>query len=419
MVNLWPRFKPNPRQPEAGGGQGVVPEGRDAPDIVVPAMGNQVVPKKHAILFPILKSGLAFLFVFVAFAFTYSFQSLFPYPFPFLFFGAVMASAWFGGRLGGLVAVVTSTLVVDYFFVPPVHSFTVGAAAEGYFVAFVLCALVAGWVSSVLKKSEEALTEARDQLEVRVSERTAALMKTEAELARLSRVLSMGELTASIAHEVKQPLTAVVTNGHACLEWLSATPPNLEKARYTANRIIQDGARAGTVLNRIRALFKKDPPLKEWFDVNEVIQDLVVLLRGEAQRLGISLETELDADLPKMKGDRVQLQQVVLNLMINGMDAMNATEAPGRELTVCSWKPSGNEIGVRVEDRGMGLSAETAAKMFDPFFTTKPHGIGMGLSISRSIIESHEGRVWATARVGGGTIFQFVVPMQPQDTNGN
>jgi len=341
----------------------------------------------------------------------------FPYPFLFLFFGAVMASAWFGGMTGGLFAVALSIVAVDYFFIPPVNSFVVNAAAIGYLAAFVVCALIASWVSSAQKRSEQALKDARSQLEIRVIERTEELMKTEAELARLSRVLSMGELTASIAHEIKQPLTAVVTNGHACIEWLAATPPNVEKARKTTEKIIQDGTRAGAVLSRIRALFKNEPAVKDWLDVNEVIQEIVVLVRAETQKLHIPMRAELSAGLPRVKGDRVQLQQVVLNLIMNGMDAMASANGVRKELLVCSWKQSANEIGVRVEDCGTGMSPEIADKIFDPFFTTKPHGIGMGLSISRSIIESHEGRLWATPHPSGGTIFQFTIPVQPQSSN--
>jgi signal transduction histidine kinase len=380
---------------------------------------NAVALSQRFAKFLIWRCGLSFLFVCVALSATLLIQRFFPYPFLFLFFGAVMASAWFEGMGAGFFAVVISILAVDYFFIPPLGSFAVNAAAGSYLAAFVVCALVASWVSSSKKQSEEALKDSRDQLELRVSDRTAALMKTEAELARLSRVLSMGELSASIAHEIKQPLTAVVTNGHACIEWLSASPPNLEKARHTTEKIIQDGTRAGAVLSRIRALFKKEPPAKDWLDINEVIHELIVLLRVEAQKLGVHLRTELAAGLPKMKGDRVQLQQVVLNLMMNGMDAMSgAASGSLKELVVYSWHPSADELGVRVEDCGVGLNPQTADRIFDPFFTTKPQGIGMGLSISRSIIESHEGRLWATARPSGGTIFQFTVPIQPQDTNG-
>jgi signal transduction histidine kinase len=345
-------------------------------------------------------------------------KRFFPYPFLFLFFGAVMASAWFGGMTAGMLAVLLSMLAVDYFFIPPVNSFVLSAAMPAYLAAFVVCALIASWVSSAKKRTEDALREARDQLELRVSERTAALMQTQAELTHLSRVLSMGELTASIAHEIKQPLTALMMNGHACIEWLSMDPVNLDKARRTAEQIIRDSRRAGDVLSRIRALFNKEPLAKDWLDINEVIQELIVLIRAEAQKQHILLRTELASDLPKVRGDRVQLQQVMLNLVMNGMDAMTASNGTGKELVVCSWRHSPSEIVVKVEDTGIGLSRETANKIFDPFFTTKPHGVGMGLSISRSIIESHEGKLWALPRPRGGTIFQFTIPVQSTNLDG-
>src|SRR5258708_3372504 len=171
------------------------------------------------------RCGIALFFVVAAFVPTLLLQRLFPYPFLFLFFGAVMASAWFGGKAAGLLTVLLSTVLIEYFFVPPFYSFSITTTAEAYFAAFVACALAASWVSSAKKRSEEALKDALDQLEVRVSERTAELMKTQTELPHLSQVLSMGELTASIAHEINQPLTAVVTHGHPCSEWLSANPP--------------------------------------------------------------------------------------------------------------------------------------------------------------------------------------------------
>lgn len=361
--------------------------------------------------------AIALLSVTVAFVSTRLLQPLFPYPFLFLFFGAVMASAWFGGTIAGFFAVLVSTALVDYFFVPPFHSFSISASAEAYFVAFVVCALVASWVSSGKKKSEEALRETLDLLEVRVSERTAELLKTQAELTRLSQVLSMGELTASIAHEINQPLTAVVTHGHACIEWLSASPPNLEKTRQTVARIIADGTRAGAVLSRIRALFKKESPAKDWLDINELIHEMTAFLRDEAIRRRILIRTDLVPGLPKVKADRVQLQQVVLNLMMNGMDATAETTGRPRELLI-SARAKESELVVRVEDSGVGLDAEAGEKIFDAFFTTKPHGIGMGLSISRSIIEAHEGRLWASPRPSGGAIFQFVLPIQSRDSDG-
>ncbi len=351
-----------------------------------------------------------------AFLATLLLQHLFPYPFLFLFFGAVMVSAWLGGTGAGLFAVLLSTVLVDYFFVPPVYSFSVSTTAETYFGTFVVCAALASWVSSSKKKSEEALKQARDRLEIRVSERTAELMKTQADLAHLSQIMSMGELAASIAHEISQPLTAVVAHGHACVEWLSASPPNLEKARQTANRIVQDGTQAGVVVSRLRALFKKEAPTKDWLDMNEVIHELVLFLRDEALRRHLSIQAELASGLPRIKADRIQLQQVMLNLIVNGMDAMAETATRPKHLLISSRK-EGAAVAVSVEDNGIGLAPEAGEKIFEPFFTTKPKGTGMGLSISRSIIESHAGRLWAEPRSSGGAIFQFTLPIQPQESD--
>ena len=361
--------------------------------------------------------GIALLVVGLAFACTMLLQPHFPYPFLFLFFGAVMVSAWFGGTTIGLAAVLMSTLLVDYFFVPPYYSFSITATAEAYFAAFVVCALAASWVSSAKRKTEEALKEALDHLEVRVWERTSELLKTQTELARLSQALSMGELTASIAHEINQPLTAVVTHGHACIEWLSATPPNLEKTRQTVERIIQDGTRAGAVIRRVRALFKKEAPTKTWIDVNEVIHELTTFVHDEAVRRCIIIHTDLVPGLPKVKADRVQLQQVVLNLIMNGMDAVADIPDDRKEIRI-SARAEGAEVAVQVEDSGSGLDAETAERIFSPFYTTKAHGTGLGLSLSRSIIEAHDGRLWASPRLSGGAVFQFTLPIRPRDTDG-
>lgn len=245
-----------------------------------------------------------------------------------------------------------------------------------------------------------------------------ALMRMHAELAHLSRVLTMGELTSSIAHEVNQPLAAVVAYGQACLEWLAADPPNLEEARQAVERIIKDGTRAGTVLAHIRALFMKDTPVRGEVDLNAVIRELIVLVRDEAMRHHISIRTELAADLPTVTGVWVQLQQVVLNLIMNGLDAMRETPHSFRELCISSRSSGSNHVLVRVEDCGVGLGPDTAERVFEPFFTTKPEGIGMGLPISRSIIESHQGRLWAVPRASGGAIFQFTLPIVSQDRDG-
>jgi len=361
--------------------------------------------------------GAALLFVGVSFLLTFLLQRFFPYPFLFFFFGAVMASAWFGGTGPGLLSVVLSTVLVDYFFVPPFNSFSVSPSAEAYFGAFVACAVVASWVSSSKKKTEQALVQARNDLELRVSERTAALMQTQGELAHLSRMLSMAELTASVVHEIGQPLTGVVTNAQACLEWLSSGAPNVEKARRSADGIVRDSTRAVMVLERIRSLFRKSPPEKEWLNINDIIAEMMVLVRDEARRRNVQIHILLEQSLPPVRVDRVQIQQVILNLVVNAMDAVNESVAEDKRIFLMSRKNRHDELVIRVEDCGVGLPAELREKMFEPFFTTKPHGIGVGLSITRSIVEAHKGQITAGPRPQGGTIVEFTLPFHAEDTD--
>jgi C4-dicarboxylate-specific signal transduction histidine kinase len=240
----------------------------------------------------------------------------------------------------------------------------------------------------------------------------AALKKTETELGRVARVTAMGELTASIAHEVNQPLAAVVTYGNAGLRWLSADPPNLEEVREALSRIVRDGNRASDVISRIRAVLKKSEVVARSLDVNEVIRGIVALTQSEVERRGAALQVDLAANLPPVTGDRVQLQQVLLNLVINALDAMNAVTDRPRFVRIRTGASAPASILVAVEDTGIGLDPEQAANLFEAFYTTKPDGLGMGLSISRSIIEAHGGRLWATQNAGPGATFQFTMPVE-------
>jgi two-component system sensor kinase FixL len=237
-----------------------------------------------------------------------------------------------------------------------------------------------------------------------------ALQKAQGELARVTRVTTLGELTASIAHEVNQPLAAIVTNSNTCLRWLASQPPNLDKTRQAIGRIIKDGNRASEVISRIRALVKNAPPRKDWVDVNEIIVEVIGLARSEVDRNRIFLKSHLSSDLPLVLGDRVQLQQVILNLIINGVEAMGRIKEGPRELVVSAGKDEANGLLVAVRDTGVGLDSTNLNQLFDAFFTTKPEGMGMGLAISRSIIEAHGGRLWATANSPQGAIFQFTLP---------
>jgi C4-dicarboxylate-specific signal transduction histidine kinase len=218
----------------------------------------------------------------------------------------------------------------------------------------------------------------------------------------------MGELTASLAHEVNQPIAAAVTDANTCLRWLTRDQPDLEEARQAASRIVKDATRAGEIISRIRLLFKKSTPQRELVDVNEVIREMTVLLRSEATQYSVSVRTEL-ADLPQVMADRVQLQQVVMNLMTNGMDAMKDVDGT-RELIICSQQAEDGQLMVSVSDTGVGLPPQQADQIFNAFFTTKPQGTGMGLRISRSIVESHGGRLWSVDNSPRGASFHLTLP---------
>ena len=239
------------------------------------------------------------------------------------------------------------------------------------------------------------------------------LRNAHAELAHVNRVMTMGELAASIAHEVNQPLAAIIASGDSCKAWLANEPPNLEKALAAADRIVQAAAQASDIVRRIRALFKKTTSITTPLEINEVITETVSLVGGEVQRKGVSLNTELAANLPAALGDRIQLQQVILNLAINATEAMTGFEDQPRRLVIQSKLAESGEILVSVADTGPGIDPQQTAQLFAPFFTTKPDGIGMGLSISRSIIEAHGGRLWAIANQPRGAVFHFALPAAP------
>jgi len=245
-----------------------------------------------------------------------------------------------------------------------------------------------------------------------VTERTRseeALRQAQAELTHATRVSSLGELTASLAHEVKQPIAAAITSADTCLRWLSRDQPDLEKARAAAARTAQDGRHASEIINRVRLLFEKDTLQRELVDLNEIIREMKTLLYSEATQFGVFVRTELAADLPQAMGDHVQLQQVLMNLMMNSIDAMKDVDGT-RELTIQSQRGEHGEVLISVSDTGVGLPTQQADKLFNAFFTTKPHGTGMGLRISRSIVELHGGRLWAAANSPRGATFQFTLP---------
>jgi PAS domain S-box-containing protein len=235
------------------------------------------------------------------------------------------------------------------------------------------------------------------------------LRQTQSYLAHFNRVTTMGELTASLAHEVNQPIAATVINAKTCLRWLQRDEPDLSQACAAATRIVKDGILAGEIINRIRSQFKKGTLQRESVDVNEVIREMIALLRSETMRYNISVRTELATDLPEIMGDRVQLQQVTMNLIVNSIDALKEVDGT-RELTITSQRAEREQLEVSVSDTGVGLPPQQAEQIFNAFFTTKPDGTGMGLRISRSIIESHGGRLWAADNSPHGATFQFTLP---------
>ena len=237
----------------------------------------------------------------------------------------------------------------------------------------------------------------------------AALREAQAELAHVTRATTMGELTASIAHEINQPLAAVVANANACFRWLASPIPNLDEARDAISRIVRDGNRASDVIRRIRALVKKGDTEKTLLDINEVIQEVVSLTHSEIQKSGVVLKMNLAVDLPRVLGDRIQLQQVILNLVMNGIEAMDTVTDRPREMLIRSSRYESDKVLVAVQDSGIGIDSHNLEKIFDTFYTTKSQGMGMGLAISRSIVENHGGRLWAVPNDGPGATFQFTL----------
>jgi PAS domain S-box-containing protein len=484
--------------------------------------------------------AIAFCFVLVALLWTFPLQHVMAYPFVFLFFGAIMGSAWFGGAISGFLAVVVSSFLINFLFIPPLYSINVAKEFRSFFAAFILCAFAIAVVSSARKRAEMASRAARDQLEAKVRERTAELERSNLEtkeserqlrvlteaipqqiwranangrieycnqhlreyiggqdqdylgdsffdilhpldeptfrqgwsaaigsgggfeiearvrrrdgeyrwflirsipqlfedgriarwygididieeqhraqqslqvaqesISRLARTLSMAEMAASIAHELNQPLAALMNDANACRRWLNNEPVNLQRAVATTDRIVRECTRASAVVSRVRSLFTKGEYLREPTDLNALIRDLTRLLRDDAIRHHVSFKLNLAEHIQNLDIDAVQIQQVLMNLAKNGMDAMFEVEGV-RELEISSQMQEGDEVQVTVKDSGCGLDAETRTRIFEPFFTTKPEGTGMGLSICRSIIEAHRGRIWAEP-LARGTAFHFTL----------
>ena len=231
------------------------------------------------------------------------------------------------------------------------------------------------------------------------------------QLAHIARVTTLGEMTATIAHEVNQPLTAVLINGNACLHWLDAEPPDLNEARKNIANIVRDANRASGIVVQVRDLTKGLPPENDWLRVNELILATILLIDREVQRNQISMQTQLSDDEPLIQGDRIQLQQVLLNLLLNAIEALSSVSTGSRHLVIASAKKDLKSVLVSVYDSGNGFPSNDLDRLFDPFYSTKSDGMGMGLTISRSIVESHGGRIWATSNSPCGAVFQFTLPI--------
>jgi signal transduction histidine kinase len=243
-----------------------------------------------------------------------------------------------------------------------------------------------------------------------------ALRAAQMELTHANRVITMGQLTASIAHEVSQPIAATILNAQAALRWLSAQPPNLDEVRQTLGRIRDDSKRAGDVIDRIRALIKKAPPRKDGLAINEAILEVIGLTQGEVVQNGVTVRTQLAEGLPLIQADRVQLQQVILNLIMNALEAMRGASDGARELLISTGRDASNGVHVSLRDTGPGLNPASLERLFDAFYTTKSSGLGMGLSICHSIIEAHGGRIWAGANEPRGAVFHFTLPLERDKT---
>jgi C4-dicarboxylate-specific signal transduction histidine kinase len=352
-----------------------------------------------------------------------------------LFFCSVMLSSWYGGVWPGAFAAILSVVALDYYFIQPLYALGISLEEAPDMIVFVATALFIGWLSGDQKRAQEFLSQARDKLDTRVQERTAELKKAneqlqleiaereaaqegliraQAEIARIARITTMGELAASIAHELNQPLGSIVMSGDACLRWLAAEPPNLDEARQAVEAIIRDGTRASSVLVRTRGLLRRGERVRERLDINDLIREVIALLDGELRRNGAYLRTEMPRNLPPVVVDRVLLQQVILNLIMNAMEAMRAVNNRARVLRIRTEEQHSGSIVVLVQDSGVGIDPEHLNRMFEAFYTTKVQGIGMGLTISRSIIEAHGGRLWAVANDGSGSTFCFALPIDAE-----
>lgn len=383
---------------------------------------------------PFLRYGLSIAAVAAACAATYLLDIAAPEsPNLFFFFISIVAAAWFAGAGPGWLAVILSMIAVDYFYLPPIYVLDLSVKHIPWFAAFAACAVVTNALSLQRRRIEAMLRQAHNELEQRVRERTldlqqsndklvaataervtaeAALRETQNELARVARIMTVTELTASIAHEVNQPLAAVVANGEAALNWLKRSPPDVPRAEESIAAVVFAGERASDVIGRIRSLMTNSAPTPTVIDINELVTSVVTLVQTSLEKRNTSLDCQLELDPPSLLGDRIQLQQLLLNLVSNAADALANVLDRDRKIAIRTRRGDGDTIVLTVEDNGLGLAGVDRAKLFQPFYSTKQNGMGMGLSICRTIVESHGGTISAAPRSPHGTVFQVELPLK-------
>ncbi|MDB4951326.1 MAG: nwsA [Gemmatimonadetes bacterium] len=350
---------------------------------------------------------------------------------PPLLIPAIVVSAWYGGMGPGMLAAVLSIVGSQIVLAQPSYTLRIATLDHAaYLLVFSLTALFVAWLTATQRRTEVALRRAHGELSQRVSDLARAnerlhgemmgreqaadaLREAQADLAHVTRVTMLGEITASIAHDVSQPLAAVVINGGACRRWLDADPPNLAEARAAAERIVEDANRASQVVRRVRSLMHRQVAERTSIDVGELVRDTVALMHGELARHHVAVRTELREGLPPVAGDRVGLQQVLVNLMLNGIDAMSESDDERRWMAIRTLAGEAGGVVVEVEDAGRGVRPEDRDRIFEAFFSTRPGGLGMGLAISRSIVETHGGRLRAAPNEGAGTTLRVSLPAEP------
>jgi C4-dicarboxylate-specific signal transduction histidine kinase len=322
----------------------------------------------------------------------------------------IIALSVSGAFVPSILVSIGAVLCLDYFFTLPIFSLRIYDPID---VVVVIAFLTTASTISVLvlqrERAEDALRE--NEQRRRADQAELALHEARLELEHAGRVMTLGELMASISHEINQPLAGVVTNAQASLRWLGQDPPQLERVRTSIERVVRDGNRASDIIQRVRALAKKAAPQKTPLDINEVIQESVLLLQRQVHNQEVEMRTDLAPALPRIVGDRVELQQVLINLIINGVEAMTPVADRRREIVVQSRQDGTADVVVSVRDSGIGIDPNNAEQVFRSFFTTKPGGLGIGLSISRSIITSHGGRLWISPNMDHGSTFHFSLPI--------